>query len=109
MLEAVSKEIEGIEEDIAQLRNSYEQYFLGLERKPPTKDHADLKKRVLKVKGNFFIRGTALKFKIQTLEQKFQSYDRLWSRTMMEIENGTYRRDLSKVRRKVGEPEPKKA
>ena len=100
-LEAISREIEAIEEDLAQLRNSYEQYFLGLERKPPTREHDTLKRRVAKLKNQFFIRGTALKFKVQSLEQKYQSYDRLWIRTLTEIENGTYHRDLSKVRRKA--------
>jgi len=93
----VTKECGEIEEAIAALRMSYEQYFLGIERKPPTLEHNELKKRINKLRGGF-IRQTALKFRIQSITAKFTTYERLWSRTLQEMENGTYRRDLFKAR-----------
>ena len=104
----VAKECGELEEAIAALRMSYEQYFLGIERRPPTIEHNDLKKRMQKLKGGF-IRQTALKFRIQSIQAKFTTYERLWSRTLMEIENGTYRRDLFKAKLHAQERAAKEA
>lgn len=93
----IAKEADALEAEVAELRNAYEQFFLGIERKPPTLEHKDLKKKILKLKGAF-VRQTALKFRINALQQKFISYERLWARTLQEMEDGTYRRDLAKAR-----------
>jgi hypothetical protein len=93
----VAKECGDLEEAIAALRMSYEQYFLGIERRPPTTEHNELKKRMNKLRGGF-IRQTALKFRIQSIQAKLVTYERLWTRTMQEMEAGTYRRDLFKAR-----------
>ncbi len=53
--------------------------------------------------------SAVVKFRIQALQQRFTTYDRLWKRTLSEMENGTYQRDLFKARRrrKTGEtPQP---
>lgn len=104
----VHKECGELEEAIAALRMSYEQYFLGMERKPPTIEHNELKKRMQKLKSGF-IRQTALKFRIQSIQAKFTTYERLWSRTLQEIENGIYRRDLFKARLHAQERAAKEA
>lgn len=98
--ENVLQECEALEADLAALRNLYEQYFMGNERHPPTNAHADLKKRFLKLKGTL-IRSTAAKFRVSTLHNKYLTYERLWTRTLQEIENGTYKRDLFKARRRA--------
>src|SRR2546422_324035 len=82
---AINKEIDAIDAEIAQLRNTYEQFFLGIERRPPTEQHKDIKKRIDRIKGSF-VRQTALKFRINTLHSKFLSFERLWERTKKEIE-----------------------
>jgi hypothetical protein len=96
----VSKECEEVELAIVELRVAYEQYFLGVERRPPVDAHKALKKRLQKLKGAF-VRQTAMKFRIQGVAQKFSTYERLWERTLQEIENGTYRRDLAKLKRRA--------
>jgi hypothetical protein len=88
-----------VDDEIAGLRNAYEQYFMGLERKPPVLRHDALKRRMAKLR-NAPLRNTVLKFRIGTLEQKLKTYERMWDRTLKEMENGTYRRDLAKMRRK---------
>ncbi len=95
--EALGKEIEAIEAQLAELRSTYEQYFLGVERVPPSKQAADLKKRIQKLQGAF-VKQTATKFRIQALQSKYLTYERLWARTLQEMENGTYRRDLFKAK-----------
>jgi hypothetical protein len=95
--EQALKDCEGLESDLAQLRATYEQYFLGIERKPPAAEHARIKKRLNELKGAFF-RQTAVKFRVSNLHTKFISYERLWLRTIQEIEDGTYHRDVFKAR-----------
>ncbi|MDP1922364.1 MAG: MXAN_5187 C-terminal domain-containing protein [Myxococcales bacterium] len=96
--EGAAKECAGVEVDLMELAAAYEQYFLGMERRPPTIKHNDLKKRVAALR-NTFINSTPVKFRIQNLQQRVTTFERLWERTLMEIENGTYKRDLFKARR----------
>ncbi|AGC41744.1 hypothetical protein MYSTI_00386 [Myxococcus stipitatus DSM 14675] len=98
--EAVLQECEALEAELAALRNLFEQYFMGLDRHPPTKAHDDFKKRVNRLKTSF-IRSTAAKFRVGSVHSKFLTYDRLWMRTLQEIEAGTYKRDLFKARRRA--------
>ena len=93
----VEKECSAIESDLAELKALYEQYFLGVERRPPTFKHESLKRRVHTLKASF-VQQTALKFRVGNLYQKYISYQRLWDRTLKEMEDGTYRRDVFKAR-----------
>lgn len=98
--EAVLQECEALEADLAALRNAYEQYFLGIERQAPTRAHDDFKKRVNRLK-TAFIRSTAAKFRVASIHNKYLTYERLWTRTLQEMEAGTYKRDLFKARRRA--------
>jgi hypothetical protein len=98
--ELAAQECEAIEEELAALKATYEQYFLGNERLPPTRTHEDLKKRLNKLKTGL-VRNTAVKFRISSLHNKFLTYERLWVRTLQEIEAGTYKRDLFKAKRRA--------
>lgn len=95
--ETVGQECAAIEEELAKLRVMYEQYFLGIERKPPVQEHNALKRHVQKLKA-MNIRATVIKFKVQSLAASVLTYERLWDRTLREIEAGTYHRDLFKAR-----------
>ena len=98
--EVAFQECDAIEADIAALKVAYEFYFMGNERLPPTRAYEDLKKRLERLK-NSFIRNTAAKFRVQAIATKFATYERLWQRTLQEIENGTYKRDVAKVKRRT--------
>jgi hypothetical protein len=97
--EVLAHELEALEGALAELRAHYEQYFLGVERQPPNKAYDTVRQRLARL-GTSFVRSAALKFRIQALQQRFTTYDRLWKRTLSEMENGTYRRDLFKARRR---------
>src|SRR5688572_18470651 len=84
-------------DEIEALRAAYEQYFLGIERKPPTQKHDKLKKRVNLIMTTT-VKQTAVKFKAQSLNAKLITYERLWTRTLNEIEEGRYRRDVFKAK-----------
>lgn len=93
-----------LERAVESLRIRYEQFFLGLTRRPPLEDHNFLRSAVLQLHaGN--IRNTGVRFRVDSLRNRFLSYERLWQRTVREIEEGTYRRDLfkAKLRRKERE------
>ena len=80
------------------LRIRYEQYFIGVEKKAPTALRMDVA-RLLNDLESVFVNNTALKFKIQSSIQKFTSYSTYWNRTLREIEDGTYKRHLDRVKR----------
>ena len=83
------------------LRVRYEQYFIGVEKAPPTAlrmDVANLMRDLEQVHDT----NTALKFRVQTSIQKFTSYSSYWNRVLREIEDGTYKRHLDRVKRHQG-------
>ena len=93
------KECDAFEEEVAALKLAYDQFFMGLEKKPPAREHEELKKRL----NQFRLRphrAVAVKFRVGSLHQKFQTYERLWERTLKEMENGTYTRDVLRARKK---------
>ncbi|SEU29866.1 MXAN_5187 C-terminal domain-containing protein [Stigmatella erecta] len=98
--ELALQETSELEEELAALRATYEQYFLGNERFPPSRAHEDFKKRLMRLKGSN-VRNTAAKFRLNSLQNKFLTYERLWTRTLQEIEAGTYKRDLLKAKRRA--------
>src|SRR6202041_946219 len=89
------------EAKMIQLKNRYEQYFLGLERKPPSNDRNALHKE-LDLLRQMLIKNTALKFKLNSMFNRFLSYERLWMKTETDIEEGRYSRDLNRARRHRG-------
>ena len=88
-----------LEEELMALKVTYEQYFMGNERLPPSQAHENFRKRLNRLKTGL-VRNTAVKFRISSLHNKFLTYERLWQRTVQEIESGTYKRDLFKARRR---------
>lgn len=105
--ESAAKECTLVEADLMELKAAYEQYFLGQERRPPAQLHADLKKRVQALR-NTFVNSTPVKFRIQNLQQRVTTFERLWERSLLEMENGTYRRDLFKAKRHLEQRHSKK-
>lgn len=93
----VSQELDSVEALLHALRGQYEQYFLGLEKRPPVRAHEQFKKRMAAMK-TIPARNSALSFRLQSLQATAATYERLWMRTMQEMEDGTYRRDVFKAR-----------
>lgn len=91
------KECDAVEADLAALRARYEQFFMGLERRPPTLSHKAFKRRLSLLKP-VFARSAVVKLRIYNLNQRLETFERLWTRTIAEIEAGTYHRDVFKAR-----------
>jgi hypothetical protein len=96
--EDLSREVGAVEERVEQLKVRYEQWFMGLERREPGREREELKREVQRLKGTF-TRNTGLRFRIQSLNARFISYERMWQRSAREKEEGTYRRDVLRARR----------
>jgi len=86
-----------LEGDVEALRTRYEQYFLGMSRVPPAEDHQRIRGSLIRLRGSA-PRSAPVRFRLQTLHNRFLAYERMWSRVMREREEGTYRRDLEKAR-----------
>ncbi|RPH72621.1 MAG: hypothetical protein EHM78_02575 [Myxococcaceae bacterium] len=93
----VAQEVDSVEALLHALRGHYDQFFLGMEKRPPVKAHEQFKKRLASLK-TIPARNSALSFRIQSLQATAATYERLWSRTLQEMEDGTYRRDVFKAR-----------
>src|SRR5712664_89981 len=75
----------------------YEKYFLGIDRRPPDAQRRQVSEKMRLLKTTQ-VKNTALKFRIQTLFAKLISFERMWDRTLREMEEGTYKRDVFKAR-----------
>jgi len=95
--EKLAEDLDEMDEAIAKLQVLYEKYFVGIDRRPPEKErrHVSETMRLLKTT---MVKNTALRFRIQTMFAKLLSFERMWDRTLREIEEGTYKRDVFKAR-----------
>ena len=89
-----------LEVRLERLRALYEQYFLGFEKLEPTIARKDVDRRIWTLRHEH-IRNTARRFKLQTLIQRYNTFQQYWQRICREIENGTYRRHLARAERIV--------
>lgn len=95
-----------LEEELAEygrivdrLRVSYNQFFLGVEKRPPWMLREQLEKRLRNSELND-TRRAGLKFRFQTLLQKYRTHEVYWDRVLREIEEGRFNRD--EYRRNMG-------
>lgn len=81
------------------LRALYDQFFQGLERTEPTQLRKDFE-RILSTLRKEQPRNTALRFRFQQLVQRNVTLDNYWRKVLRQIEDGTYRRDVLRARRR---------
>ena len=92
--------LDALDTSLDRVKVLYEQYFLGIQKQPPTYLHTDIERKIRDL-AQLQIRNTALRYRFVTLQQKFGSYHAYWRRTLRQIENGTYVRSLQKIGRQV--------
>lgn len=98
----VEEVLDYIDKTMERLKSLYEQFFLGLQKQAPAHLHNDVERRIRELM-QIQIRNTGLRYRYATLQQKFGSYNAYWRRTMRQIEQGTYIRQLAKISRKAAE------
>src|SRR5262249_16950435 len=87
---------------VDRLKVLYEQYFMGIQKQAPAHMQSDCERRIRELQQQQ-IRNTALRYRFATLQQKFGAYNTYWKRSLREIENGRYLRNLAKLRRNVAQ------
>lgn len=91
-------QLEELEVRLERLRALYEQYFLGIEKIEPSVARKDVDRRIWVLRREH-IRNTARRFKLQTLIQRYNTFQQYWQRICREIEQGTYKRHLVRAER----------
>ena len=89
-----------LEKRLERLKILYEQYFMGLEKLQPQTLRKEITRRMLDL-SQLNMRNTAQRYRFNALHQKFGVYSTYWSRTLREIENGTYYRSLARAGREA--------
>src|SRR5882724_4370261 len=69
---------------------------MGIERIEPQIARKDVDRRIYVLRREK-IRNTAKRFKLQTIIQRYNTFQQYWQRICREIENGTYKRHLIKA------------
>ena len=104
--EKLAEALDAVDEDLTNLQVLYEKYFLGIDRRPPDTERKSVSKRLREMRTTT-IKNTGLKFRINTLFAKLISYERMWDRTLREIEDGTYKRDVFKAKYRIAQRDAK--
>jgi hypothetical protein len=78
----------------------YEQYFMGIEKIEPGVARKDIARHMIILQQQY-IRNTGLRFRFNTMLQKWNIYVTYWNRVLREIENGTYTRHIQKAARRA--------
>jgi hypothetical protein len=94
--------LEELELRLERLRALYEQYFMGLEKIEPGIARKDVDRRIYVLRREK-IRNTAKRFKLQTIIQRYNTFQQYWQRICREIENGTYKRHLLRAQQNSGQ------
>lgn len=93
---------------VKQLRNEYEQYFMGSRKREPSLLRGEVTKMV-NYYSNVSIQNTGLRFRFNNLRSRFFSFRRYWDTTLRKIEEGRYERHRFKANmRDRGRGEPAK-
>lgn len=91
---------------VDRLRSLYDQYFMGIEKTTPSVPHKDVDRRIQLLRKEQ-IRNTGLRFRFQMVVQRYNTYQSYWMRITRQIEEGTYKRDLVRAKRRAAVPETK--
>lgn len=87
-----------LEHDLKNLEIAYEKYFLGTEKRAPEKERQKYTLRMRKMITHY-IPQTDLRFKLQSITSRFNSYCGYWDRIQRLIDEGRYERHVSQINR----------
>ena len=93
----VPHELDDLDTKVDKLRTNFEMYFQGIERRAPSQERDAIKRRLQNLR-RLRLRNTAINFRINQLVAKMTTYENYWDRTLKQIEEGTYRRDVFKAK-----------
>ena len=82
------------------LQALYNQYFMGIEKLEPMVQRKDVERKINQLRKQQ-IRNTAVRFRLQTQIQKYNTQSNYWKRICRQIEEGTYKRDVMRAKRRT--------
>lgn len=103
MHEEIDQLLEQLDNKIDRVRSLYEQYFLGIERIEPLVPRKEVDRLLAQLQQRT-LRNTAVRFKYQTLLQRWIFLQTRWSKVLREIEAGTYAPHVARARRRGALP-----
>ena len=96
--EQITTMLNQLEQGIKDLEISYEQYFTGVEKRAPEQKRQKLSKDLRKLL-TIHITQNDLKFRLNSLSSRLQSYTGYWDRILRLIDEGRYERHVSRMQR----------
>ena len=87
------------------LRRAWDRYFQGIDRVPPVPMRDKYSRELHRARMGSKLSSTD-RFRLQQVQQRLNSYGRLWDRNMRAIEAGTFKRHLARMTK---EQKPAKA
>jgi len=97
--EKITELLNQSEKDLKELEIAYEQYFLGLEKRSPELQRNKFTVRMRKLVTHY-IPQTDLRFRLNSITSRFNSYCSYWDRIQRLIDEGKYERHTSRIQRR---------
>ncbi|MEJ2198594.1 MAG: hypothetical protein P8X54_08520, partial [Desulfuromonadales bacterium] len=92
-----------VEKELKELEIAYEQYFLGIEKRSPEQQRGKFTARMRNL-VTLHIPQTALRYRLNVIASRFNSYCGYWNRIQRLIDEGKYERHTSRIQRRASEP-----
>jgi hypothetical protein len=103
--EQVTEILNQLEKVLKELEFAYEQYFLGMEKRAPETERSKFTLRIRKM-VTLYIPQTDLRFRLQSITSRFNSYSSYWDRTQRLIDEGKYERHNARIQRYANDKRP---
>jgi hypothetical protein len=94
----VTEMLNQLEKDLKELEIAHEQYFLGMEKRAPEQQRIRFASRIRKMVAQY-IPQTDLRFRLQGVTSRFNSYCGYWDRIQRLIDEGKYERHTARMQR----------
>lgn len=96
--EEIEEILDDLERKLDRVKTLYDSYFMGIEKIEPQTARREVVRKIQELREQH-IRNSGLRFRFNMLAQKLGVMQTLWSRTMREIEAGTYKPHVDKAAR----------
>ena len=96
--EQITELLSQLEKDLKELEIAHEKYFLGTEKRSPEQPRQKFTLRMRKMITHY-IPQTDLRFRLQSISSRYNSYCGYWDRIQRLIDEGKYERHTSRIQR----------
>lgn len=97
------KTLAELETRLMNCKRGFDMYFNGLEKTPPLVEFEALKRAFRDLTRTGYS-TSALRFKVQNLIARWQTWRSLWERQLLKMEEGTYKPGVGARPGRAGEP-----